>query len=305
MQASGMRCVRGRGGFTMVEAAATTLVVGTMIVMLLPALDAARSAADQIGCLSNHQQLAVAFATYGGDHSGRMPPGWLNVKYYTDRGLEPPAEINGWASAAPWPPRNKPTSNYHWTWGAFLWPYLGGGIDTFVDPGHPAGLAAQLINAATEDDPYHNFSSYNGSEPMWALNYGVSKNIFGSATRMKFPTAESLPRPSGAWLVADAGISTMGRAELASPSHGLTSARAGATGYHFPGIIEDAGTLGTSDWAFIDAMRADAHFGRHPNRGVPVSYFDGSAEVRDALELRDLALSANWQDSAFFGSGTQ
>lgn len=60
-------------GFTLVEVLVVIALIAMLLALLLPALNRAREHANQLKCLSNVRQLAIAVLSYNTDNRGWMP----------------------------------------------------------------------------------------------------------------------------------------------------------------------------------------------------------------------------------------
>ena len=67
---------RKRRGFTLVELLVVITIIGMLMAMLLPAIQAARESGRRAQCLNNQRQLALALLGY--DSARRELPGFLN-----------------------------------------------------------------------------------------------------------------------------------------------------------------------------------------------------------------------------------
>ena len=89
---------RPRHGFTLVELLVVVAILGVLVALLLPAVQATREAARRSACSSNMRQLGLALH-HVHDHLRRFPAGWSGVAAGHDP-AEPADELPGWGWAA-------------------------------------------------------------------------------------------------------------------------------------------------------------------------------------------------------------
>ncbi|MBI2823654.1 MAG: DUF1559 domain-containing protein [Planctomycetia bacterium] len=133
--------MESRSAFTLVELLVVIAIIGVLIALLLPAVQAARSAARRTACKNNLKQIGLALSTYADVH-GTFPAGWI--------GFDPVARLP------------HPEGATGWSWNALLLPYMEHGTvwsglihfdRPVADPVHQAARVTVLPMFQCPEDP--------------------------------------------------------------------------------------------------------------------------------------------------------
>ncbi len=95
--------MRRSHGFTLVELLVVIGIIALLISILLPALNKARSSAQNIKCMSNLRSIGQGLHIYASEHDGRLPPMMISFKpdYLRTKGsndyrfIDPTAPVDG------------------------------------------------------------------------------------------------------------------------------------------------------------------------------------------------------------------
>ncbi len=121
------RTDRMRSAFTLVELLVVIGIIAVLIAILMPALQRARTQAQQTQCLSNMRQIGTTLNMFANEHKGYLVKAWFNSG--------PRDPVTGDYS---WNYRNSPGSEVTWEWSYVLSTYVNKSRDVFRCPSDPA-----------------------------------------------------------------------------------------------------------------------------------------------------------------------
>jgi prepilin-type N-terminal cleavage/methylation domain-containing protein/prepilin-type processing-associated H-X9-DG protein len=303
---------RSRPAFTLVELLVCIAIIGILIALLLPAIQAAREAARRSGCVNNLRQLGIALQNYESAHK-HFPPG---------RGDPLPGVFSTFAYLLPYIEQsalkdrivfNQPPTTF--TIGATVYdgavnePAAIAKVSSFICPSDAAsGNIAGSIYGAT------NYAANSGSGTVDLGNIKAADGIFYTASAIRFKDIVDGTSQTAAFSERILGSGgTISQPVFTDPSHLMLQLAAGSDptpanciaavgdtfaergskwilGNYGNTLYDHYYTPNPATWDCMNIQQQKALLSArssHPG-GVNLQYCDGSVEfVRDdiALEL--------------------
>jgi prepilin-type N-terminal cleavage/methylation domain-containing protein/prepilin-type processing-associated H-X9-DG protein len=170
------------GAFTLIELLVVIVIVGILMAILVPALQAGRAVSRKAHCASNLRQLGIAAHVYSAQFDDVILPTFYDGRLWSDVLFNGPEPLSG-RGVLPDPGGNA-NSHYRnnpWIHHCPSNPYR---INLWRDPSYTANYALTGYSA----NPAHEFSANRSPGPRWVR-------------------AGRLPRPTDVVHLADAAIS--------------------------------------------------------------------------------------------------
>ena len=174
----------GLTGFTLVELLVVIAIIGTLVGLLLPAVNAAREAARQTTCNTNLQQLARANFSFGS--SRERFPGWIQLARLADTSITDPfRDVTDGSMAISWAAKLLPELDRVTDWENLLTNNNGNGTSAnYTQPQFIESFVCPSSIRATTDVGYLNYVANTGtSDFLWGAP-GDSKfnGVFANLT---------------------------------------------------------------------------------------------------------------------------
>jgi prepilin-type N-terminal cleavage/methylation domain-containing protein/prepilin-type processing-associated H-X9-DG protein len=210
-----MQPLSKRSGLTLIETLVVIAIIGTLIALLLPAVQKVREAASRASCANNLKQLALAAQMYN-DACGRLPPGQIGPYQW----VVPNQPNYGWGP-----------NSYGWSWLSRILPFIEQG-NLFQAGDIPnktlaqSGIAANriVLFLCPSDTAYNAPPRTEAGDligfPAGNTNYkGVSGANWGydSSQNLWFPTLWKNPGTNGSYDGLNHGDGAMFRTDIFEP----------------------------------------------------------------------------------------
>jgi prepilin-type N-terminal cleavage/methylation domain-containing protein/prepilin-type processing-associated H-X9-DG protein len=162
-----------RQAFTLIELLVVIFIIGVLVLMLLPAVQGSREAAQRAQCINNLKQQGTALQLFHNTY-GRFPPAHSNdpTAIYPDHYNQPPPPDNWWciswmARLLPFTEQN--TLYQHIRPGEFAWWHPEGGLP---EGGYLNGMVVPIYAcpSTANDTKYHFDFSPDFPEPLDAAS---------------------------------------------------------------------------------------------------------------------------------------
>jgi prepilin-type N-terminal cleavage/methylation domain-containing protein/prepilin-type processing-associated H-X9-DG protein len=112
-----------REAFTLIELLVAIAIIGTLVGLVLPAVQKAREAADRVGCKNNLKQMGIALHLYQDGH-GSFPAGYLFTKATKASSTGSARGLSTRILHRPPPTAFVEPNDPGWGWAALILPYL-------------------------------------------------------------------------------------------------------------------------------------------------------------------------------------